>query len=461
MTREKWNTPKVTHAPWSGRIPYPKGLTPKPYQLEAARFALSRNHSYLALDPGLGKTIVAALIINALRFPISRRVIFITPPSLALNAKSELEKWSVWKSLRVGIFEIGDRCEYDVLIVPDSLLADPLGYRNELWTAIQYAWIDRATLIVDEAHRFKTLDSARGRAVLGKQGWCYGFERVVLMSGTPMPNRPMELFPALHALAPETIDFRNEYRFGMKYCAGRFDGFGYDFTGASNVKELAGKIKGTFMLRMKKKDVLKELPPKTEEIVIIGENLPAKTAKLDREILRQHSPADLMVNTLGKSGYLATYQRLLGRAKIKPALAFIRDVLDGTEEAVLIFARHIEVIEQLEKGLAKYKPLVITGKTKKKDRSRIVYEFQRVQYGARVFIGNTKACGEGFTLTKATRVIHVEPDWSPSVNDQASDRAHRIGQTDNVLVQYLVFKNSIDRAVMETGLRKRQSIKLI
>ncbi len=454
--------------PWSGRIPYPKGLTPLPFQPSAANFALSRNRSYLALDPGLGKTIIAAMIANALADDNyhKRAFVFIVPTFLALNTQEELNKWLVSTQLKRDL----ESCIYKskanywvtrprILIVPDSVIADPLGDHETLYHALDMITKrdGEATLFVDEAHRYKSIDAQRTH---GLYRISQHFKRVVFLSGTPMPNRPMELYAILSRFAPETIDFKSQRGFGMRYCAPRYNGFGYDFKGASNVQELFKSVRGTFMLRLRKRDVLKNLPPKTEELIFLAENLPAKITKVERAMLAKHSPQDLMRGKIFGSDVMSTYRHNLGLAKVPLALAFIKDLLDNSDEAVLVFGEHTEVIARLEKGLAKYKPLVITGKTPKEKRQGIVKTFQATAKH-RVFLGNKKACGVGFTLTKASRVIHVEPGWVPGDDDQASDRAHRIGQKDHVFVQNLVFKNSFDRTVIESNLRKRQSINLL
>lgn len=454
--------------PWSGRIPFPKGLKPLPFQPGAAQFALARDRSYLGLDPGLGKTIVSSLIMNAIGH---HPVVFIVPPFLALNTKEELQKWLTWKVLCIKI--AGSKStQWDrglvenVLIVPDSLIADPMGDHMKLYEAIDsMKALGDATLFVDEAHRYKTLDAQRTHGLFRIAN---GFARTVFLSGTPMPNRPMELYAVLSRFAAETIDFKSHRQFGLRYCAGYYDGYGYDFSGASNVKELAGKVRGTFMLRLRKKDVLRDLPPKTEELIFIAENAPPKMAAVEQKQFPKHSPEDLMRKQFAYQDAqgedvdapLATYRRKLGLAKAPLAIAFLKDLLDECDESVIVFAEHTEVIARLTKGLAKYNPAVITGKVHKDKRQGIVKDFQRDKK-KRVFIGNIRACGVGFNITKASRVVFAEFSWVPGDNDQATDRTHRIGQERPVHVQYLVFKNSIDRAVMETNLRKRKTTNVL
>jgi len=442
---------ELTLMSWSGEVAAPPGLAAMPFQLRAARWALTRKHSYLALDPGLGKTICAALIINALGS--SHRFVYFAPPFLVLNTANEFAKWC--PGVVVHIWgETPAPPDASVLIVPDSLLYDPFGARESLRQIFKRVG-PRGVLFVDESHRYKTDTARRTRAVFGPRGFYRYFSKVVCLSGTPMPNRPMELFTIASALVPEAIDYRNKHRFGMKYCAGYHDGFGYDYTGASNVEDLGARLKASFMLRLRTEDVLPELPPLLEELVLIGDKLPAEVAAVERAVLSAFSPLDLM-KTIAPNGHVSTYRRLLGSAKVKPAAEYIKGLLNDTDEAVLVFAEHVDCVARLEKELAKFNPVVITGSVPKDERQKRVDQFQRDDT-RRVFIGNVKACGVGFTLTKATRVVFVEFSWPPGDNEQAAKRAHRIGTTSRVLIQYLIFKNSIDRVIMESNLAKRKN----
>lgn len=463
--KNKINDIVLNISPWSGMQPYaPKNLSLFPHQIEAANFALQRNRSYLGLDPGLGKTIVAAIIAEVHPGP----VVYICPPFLLQNTKNEFEKWAPTRN--VCIFDKKYSAHADVLIVPDSLIT-----KAHVEFAIErFCERDQfkpALLFVDEAHRYKNGKAKRTQCLFGyrtKLGITRLFQKIVFMSGTPMPNRPIELYPVLSSAAPETIDFKNEFDYALKYCAAHQNHWGWDYSGASNVQELAKKVvhpDGPFMLRLKKE--ILNLPPKLEEMLILNGKQTSMLMKTGAEILRKFSTEDLMKAQIAQSIdmgekelHLATYRRLLGSEKVPPAVEYIKDILDETDEAVLIFAIHKDVIEGLANGLREYNPLVITGENSARQRQTSVEIFQ-ADKTRRVFIGNIQACGVGFTLTKASRVLFVEFDWVPGNNSQASDRTHRIGQSKTVLVQYLVFKDSVDKAVIETLLVKTKTIEKI
>lgn len=451
---------------WTGGISVPPSEKLMDFQENAVLFALSRNRSYLGLDPGLGKTPIAAVITQTLfnHLPNGISVLYICPPFLTRNTEMEFNKWA--PAVDVGHFPSRGQelIPHQMEIVPDSIIL-----RDEVQEAIQdfaarAEKLGRTTvLFVDEAHRFKNHQARRTQALFGGQkkiGIASMFSKVVYLSGTPMPNRPIELFPVLNHSAPQTIHHMNWFEYAHKYCAAYETEWGWDYSGSSNLEQLVSQVVGTFMLRYRKADVLTSLPPKTEEMVVLSENMNPRLTKLSKEILSTLSPHDLMKGSisvqLGKDQlHLSTYRKELGIHKASACADFIKFLLEETDEAILVFAIHKEVIAYLNQELLKFNPLVITGDTRMEVRHEYVKTFQ-IDPTRRVFIGNIQAAGTGLTLTKATRVVFAEFSWVPSDNDQASDRAHRIGQQDNVFVQYLVYENSVDKAVIGTVLRKKK-----
>lgn len=463
----------LSHSPFSGRIPFPANLQPLPFQLEAAKFALARNRSYIGADPGLGKTIIAALIMNALP---AVDFAYICPPFLVANVENELQKW-LMNPVR------GPK------IIRDSML-----HSDDTQDQI-YEFVERAErqgrksfLIVDEAHRFKNVLSAkRAKHLFGYikrktneeiPAICKLFDRVCYLSGTPMPNRPMELYSVFSTNAPETIGFMSRFDYGRRYCAGYHDGFGWNFDGASHVDDLKRRTavdwpeyaeqgenlvtSKKFMLRVKKKHL--NLPPKLEELVLIDDDLPAKVGDMDRDLLKKFGGDDLMKAILTQSAgkdelHVSTYRKELGIAKAVSSIQFIKSVLDDTDESIIVAFWHKDAGAQLRHELKRFDPVWIGGDTKPADRVRLASDFQ-LNPKKRVVLLQMIAGGLGLNMPKADRVIFVEFDWVPGNNDQVADRADRIKgrkSLDSLLCQYLVFRNSIDRVVMEEVLRKRRT----
>lgn len=467
----------IVTSPWVGPLPTPKGLKLKKFQKDKGiPWVLSRNKSYLFSDPGTGKTIMAAVSANALR----AAVVYLCPPFLTRNVEAEFRKWTTYAKTitRVEPKELTQAGKGSVIIVPDSIINRPEARR--LISRFTKAAKERGretVLFVDEAHRYKELTSQRSKALFGGKitrsirgkggekstsstenatGIRKYFDREVYMSGSMMPNRPKELFPILSNVAPETIDFRDFFSYARRYCAAyQDDSTGYwDFDGESHLEELKARTRENFVCRITKAEALPELPPVTEEFVFLGE-APAKVTKLEAKLLRDYSAEDLMKSQLNPN--LATMRRELGALKVKPSAEYLKYLLEESDEVLLVFAYHIDVVDGLAEKLKKYEPLVIRGGISNEKRREIELEFQKNKK-RRLIIANYLAGGIGITLTRATVVAMVEWSYVPEENKQARDRVHRIGLEHPMRQQYLVFTNSFDRKLMEINFRKNKVI---
>lgn len=422
-------------------LPPPPGLKLLPHQETAIQFSLTRNKSYLRLAPGLGKTICAARITDILQKP----VVYICPAFLITNVEEEFAKWA--PNTRINV-------------IPDSRLS-------------QYDWWEGvfepgSVLVVDEAHRFTNFDSQRTAVLFGHKehkGIIGDFSHQVYMSGTPMPNRPMELYPILSKVAPQTIHGMTNFEYGNKFCGGKRTRFGWDFTGESNMQELAKRVihpTGPFMLKMDK-DLL-NLPPKTEEAFVVSGSMSPKLRQLDFDLAKKYKSIDDLIRERvsivngqdSQDVAVATYRRWLGMEKVPLIIPYIDSVVGDEGQPMLLFAYHREVVAELVDRLAYLNPFVITGDTPIPNRHTIVREFQN-STKRHLLIGNYLSMGVGFNITRPKRVFFAEYDWTPAVNDQAADRTHRIGQTDSVHVQYAVYRNSLDKRILERIFVKRRS----
>jgi SWI/SNF-related matrix-associated actin-dependent regulator 1 of chromatin subfamily A len=457
----------IQHTPNKKVLVIPNGLKLLPHQPGTVRYALSRNRSYLALDPGLGKTPIAALITQAM----NAATIYICPPFLALNTLEEFQKWN--PKMSIEILGSHDWIVPDVLIIPDSIISHP-------HTREYIRFFNPKVIIVDEAHRYKELTAKRSKALFGyvdrrKQNSIVPgivdareLQKLIYMSGTPVPNRPLELFPVLHKSAPEYIDFDSKDSFGMKYCGGFYNGHGFDYKGA-NEKELTklrnrfvskdDKDDKGFMLRLHKE--LLGLPPLLEELVILGDEMNPELKNLDKSVTKRLGK-DMMKAVIAATRkqnedelHISTYRRLLGMHKVEPSFKYINSILEETEENLLVFAYHKDVIKSLAEKLKAFRPLVITGDTPKEKRHAIIKEYQSSKE-RRLILGNIDAMGVGYTITKANRCIGVEWSWVPGVNRQIIDRVHRYGLKHSLLAQFLAFRNSLDITMYNTNERKKK-----
>ena len=301
-------------------------------------------------------------------------------------------------------------------------------------------------VVLDESQHVKNPKAKRTRYTLAIPA-----KRRLFLTGTPILNRPVELWPMIESIDPDGLG-SNFFRFARRYCNAQQVRAGrklvWDFTGASNLDELQDKMRLSFMVRRLKADVLTELPAKRRQIIPLPpDGIKALLQREAQELegLTFEEAARRLEGESAAFSKLAKVRHDLGVAKAEKAIDHIVDMLDGVEK-VVIFAHHHDVINVLQAGLAEFGCVTVTGKTSGPDRQAAVDRFQ-TDPTCRVLLGNIKAAGVGITLTAASTVIFVESDWTPGWMAQAEDRVHRLGQTESVLIQYLVFDDSLD-AVM-------------
>ncbi len=447
-------------------MPFPSGglLTPKdrtllPFQeTQGVPFILSQNRTYLAHQPGLGKSAQAITAVNSR----PGKTLIICPSFLKTTWVREITKWTysdfpfvqiVPESEKQFVFDWGG----DYIIVSDAMLA-------KAWVMAGVAAAKFKYIFIDEAHRFKNPESARSVALFGgkrgkvvSRGLIYDVDTVCALSGTPMLNKPIELWSILYAMAPETIDFMSYNSFGFRYGNAFQDDRGHwHFSGSSNEKELKARIMPKFMQRIRKEDVLTDLPDKVREVVVMDEDPRHVDAiKFDQELSKKMKLNNF--ERLETMGEYASMRHENGISKVPWVAAMIRELITNNEdESIILFAHHRDVVERLSFHLAYYAPRVINGGVKSEERTAIQDAFQSGK--CRLLIGNIDAMNLGLTLTRATRVVFCEYAWTPALNEQAEDRAHRIGQRDSVFVQYVVLPNSIDERILTALLKKEESI---
>jgi SNF2 family DNA or RNA helicase len=428
-----------------GTIPAPAGLEYFEYQKAGIQFLDTHRNTLLADDPGLGKTIQVCGLLN-LR-PEIRRVLVVCPASVKYVWARELDRWLTDKSRRVSIAGyILDPsaeilvCNYDLLRKFDSLLRSR---RYDL-------------LVLDEAHYIKTPRALRTKAckLLGALA-----AQKVLLTGTPIMNRPAELWSLLNFLDAKA--WGPFFPFAQRYCAAVKGPFGWDFSGASHLPELNERLRtsGT-MLRRRKVDVLPQLPRVIRQVVPLPVDMTPILEELTERLAAlmgfdpDNPPFEIDPVRIPFE-LIAAIRRETGTAKIEAALAFIADETSEDVEKTVIYAHHHDVLRALHEALVP--SVLVTGQTPAKARARAVASFQELG-GPKYFIASIQAMGVGITLTAASRVIFVEQSWTPAEMEQAECRLHRIGQLSSVLSQYLVVRGSIDEKILSTVVGKLRVI---
>ena len=447
-------------------IPHPDGLDYLPYQRACIAYALQRRSVLNADEMGLGKTVETVGFINAKRGDV-RRVLIVCPASLKLNWKSELDRWLFLPGgEKLSITVVNGRkltgTPTDVVIVNYDVLD-----RHRSWL-VGFRW---DLIVLDECHFCKSPKAKRTRALLGLTA-----KYKHALSGTPILNTAADLHPVLDWLQPG--DWGNWWSFARRYCRIVKDRFGTRVTGSANESELMQRLRSTVMVRRMKRDVLTELPEKFRQVI----ELPASgsedwlskewnsynEAEAARERLEAAVQAADIVTT--EAEYAAAVRELtrartaafselsavrhqVALQKLPLVIAHLRHSV-GHDHKIVVFAHHRDVVERIHAEFADCS-VAITGETPPEQRHDLVRRFQE-DPSVTLFVGNIQAAGVGITLTAASHVVMAELDWVPARLTQAEDRCHRVGQTDNVLVQHLVLEGSLDAVMARRLVRKQQ-----
>lgn len=456
-------------------IPCPDGLNYLGYQKAGIAFAKGKPGVLIADEMGLGKTIQAIGLINATAK--IHRVLIISPATLKINWSRELKKW-LTREMSIGIAGSKTFPSTDIVIVNYDVL--------HKWTkALSFYW---DLMICDECHLIKNPKTIRAKAIIGykpsKKEILQGVKgksgipakRKVGLTGTPICNKPAELFPIINWLDPE--GWPNFFKFALKFCAATQNGFGWDMKGASNLSELQQRLRSNLMVRRLKKDVLTELPAKRRQVIEVAANgasgLVAEQnqsiAEWEERIAQFKVQVELAKVSENAEGYANAVARLKVGLKSaftesaqmahEIALAKVPFVIDHVKASledgkVVVFAHHLDVIQRLASSFPGC--AIVTGEVGYEDRQKAVDRFQQNQ-DCNVFIGGIKAAGVGLTLTASSHVVFAELDWVPGNMSQCEDRTHRIGQKDSVLVQHLVLEGSLDARIAETLVQKQKII---
>lgn len=433
-----------------------------PYQQEAARFLASKDRAGLFDEMGLGKT---ASTIAALDELGEKRALVICPAMLRENWLNEFRKWGrsprkVVKGMTVHDLIAWQRGRFDVLVASYEMATRWLSRINE---AAQFIPV----LVLDESHYLKNKDSARAKAILGEDAAGVGgivqwALRAWMLTGTPMANDPVDIYPFLRFARQTTAP---QHRWAAKYMHVRPVAFG---SRQSPRDEMTGRLRSKIQavsIRRTKDDVGLQLPPIfLTEAIVDGDT--TEIVKL----LREHPGLEgAIVQAVERGGlsfldaqHVATLRRLVGLSKAVPYAGQLIDELRQTDDKRVVYGIHRGALQLVQDELlaAGIHAVLVNGDTPEKQRIAAVQAFQ-TDRRCRVFIGNIRAAGTGITLTAAAEIDMLESDWTPAGNAQALMRVHRIGQTRNVFGRFITLAKSIDLAVNRVVAEKVRDIAAI
>jgi len=444
-------------------------------QKDCVRWVLSRSRSYLAAAPGAGKTCIAitcAQLINE-----EGQVLFVVPPTATEHWRREILMWDKRSPLISVIPESADRhltnWSAEHIVVPDSMLAKP-------WVLEQLLKLKFKFVAVDEASRFKDPASQRSKALFGGEysvqykdkrdeakkkrsykvqspGFIKRAHIATLMDGSPMPNRPMELWGPTYAMAPEVIDCMSQQDFGFKFCGPRINSFGaYEFKYSSNENELRERLQKNFM-KVVTEDELQH-PERRRSILWMNQD--PRTPEMKEWEEKNLSKIDFSkLSEDDSQGDLATHRRLLGVSKIAWVASYVRERLEKGE-SVLLFAWHRDVCEGLHSALREFNPGLVMGGTSKEDRESTFESFQAGK--CKLIVGNIESLGRIHNLQRADRTVFAEWSWTDETNKQAEKRVARRGNLKKfVRSDYVAAPNSMDEKLLRANFRKQLSVKRI
>ena len=439
-----------------------------PFQKEAVvRMLESNRNTLLASAPGCGKSCMSAIYLS--RKENAYPCLLVCPASLKTNWQMEFQKWSPdtktyiisgrdsYADSRV----IAEAKQADVVIINYDILGadDKEASKREkerIAQAKENGWKYRRafipvkgwavefnnqfnfnTIICDECQYIESSKAIRTRAVI--QVSTNQNIKKIFLSGTPFETKVRQFYNTCHILAPDL--FSKESDFLFRYCNPKQGYFGWTFDGVSNLEELRGKL-SQFMIRHRKEDVLKQLPPKQNIPIYFDMDEKARKSydEMEEKLLQQKEG-------LHQFTYLAEMKKALVEVKKEPAVQYIKDMLE-IEDKIVVFVYHTEVYDYF---MEKFKGIAVgfNGGVSPEKRQNAVNQFQKDDK-TKLFIGQITAASTGITLTASHSLVFVEWGTTAASMEQAQDRIHRISQeAESCQIYYLICKDTIDEAPLK------------
>lgn len=419
-------------------------VEPYPYQRDGILFGLEHQRVIIGDEPGLGKTLQSIGVADcANAYPC----LVICPASLKINWQREFEKFTDKKAL---ILDNSTRTTWHYLLSMGMYQVAIVNYES---LRKYFVWDIKAngtfrlkdvvfcpqinmfrSVIIDESHRVK--DPGAQQTIFAK-GICTGKRYIMLLSGTPVVNRPQDLVSQLSILE-RLNEFGGRGKFLADY--GEKD---------SDLSELSRQLYQRCMIRREKRTVLTDLPDKTrvDLYVDISNREEYSVAETDlRRYLEEYTECtDVEIRRKMRMKALVkfmTLRSLSAKGKVKQAVDFINTFL-ANDKPLIIFCSYHEIVDALKKQFPD--AVTITGRDSLADKQASVDSFQSGH--SKLIICSIKAAGVGLTLTASSNVAFVEFPWTYADCCQCEDRAHRIGQKDNVTCYYLLGQHTIDHAL--------------
>lgn len=435
----------------------------RPYQTQGVARGIQLKRFINGDEQGLGKTLqsIATIYAASLKGEVTFPCLVICPSSTKINWQREWEQWTGKKAMILDdkvkstwhrFFELGMNdvfiCNYESLKKYFVDYMPPKGKMKSSADIIMNKLVDMfRSVIMDESHRCKDPGTQQAKIALKI---CTGKEWVVLLSGTPVVNKPKDLFPQL-AIMGRLKEFGGKKQFFERYCEGG--------SGAANLKELNYRMNMNCFFRREKKDVAKDLPEKQRQTILCDITTRSEYNKAKTDFVRflQEKGCDdaeiarkLRGEIMVKMGEL---KKISALGKLNEVREFTNEVLESGEKLIVFCNLHSIVDAMLS-----FFPhaVTVTGRNSMDEKQRAIDRFQN-DPECKLIVCNIKAAGVGITLTASSRVAFIEYPWTYADCAQCEDRAHRIGQKNNVMCTYFLGHNTIDEDMYQMIQEKRHT----
>jgi len=448
-----------------------EGGTLRPYQSTCVRWSEHNGSGIIADAMGLGKTVeyLGFTEENLRALP----GLVICPASVKLNWAEKIKEWTgkepwiiagqqirtmneLGKTKKLfdikengGIFGGEHEGTAEYVICNYELIETHLQYLR---------MCGFKSVAMDEGHMIKNPQSKRSMAVASLvTDELNRIKHRFILTGTPMLNRPRELWNLLHLIDPEAWEKQSSFLF--RYCQPKRNGYGWNFDGSSNVDELRELIFGKYMIRRNTLDVLKDMPLKNRSDVTL--NVDSNERKEYDRVLSEYQN-HINTNDLTETEHLSiltTLRKTAGESKVDSVFRMAKEYFaDDEATPLVIFAHHKSVIKALYEQLSKdFTTEVATGDTSIVKRQEIINRFKEGKI--KILIASIMAMGTGVDglQQSSSNMWFVERTWRPSDLSQAEDRIWRMGQTETCNIQYLDMANSIDM-IMRAVIKDKQKM---
>ncbi len=429
-------------------IDYPKlNATLRDYQKYGYKWLkyLTDNNlgACLADDMGLGKTLQAIALLTNLHEEKKKKSMVIMPKSLIYNWENEIKRFS--PKLKVGVY-YGINRDFSLLKKVDIILTTYGTIRNDIENLLEQKF---DLLVLDESQNIKNINSQTTKAVL-----LLNAKKRVALSGTPIENNLLELYSLFRFLNPEMFgsvqEFTNDYIVPIQ-----------KYSDTSTIEELRKKIY-PFLLRRVKKEVLADLPDKIEKLVYVDMNDEHRRFYEERRkyyysLLEKNTSSQgnfdkfFVLQAINELRHIVSSPELESKKIISSKKeVLIENVIEAIENnhKVLVFVNYLSSIESICDSLKenKIKYLKMTGQTK--DRQNLVDKFQN-DSRYKVFVMTLKTGGVGLNLVSADTIFIYDPWWNTTVENQAIDRAYRLGQDKTVFAYKMIMRNTIEEKILK------------